>query len=127
MKTATKEEIRRLVLRLVPSLDAQIPLYVVDTSEVDDELLAIFIEQMSMDIEGLDQAIERDEPDAAARAAHSIKGMGGTIGLPELSVLAAETENAARGTDRERFHDLARALSEVFARVKTDYESGQDV
>jgi HPt (histidine-containing phosphotransfer) domain-containing protein len=43
-------------------------------------------------------------------AAHSIKGMGGTMGLPEISVLAQEIELTLKSGDEQRCRTLCGAL-----------------
>ncbi|MBT8042739.1 MAG: Hpt domain-containing protein, partial [Pontiella sp.] len=44
----------------------------------------------------LHEGLSQKDTEAVRGAAHSIKGMGGTIGLPEISVLALEVENLAK-------------------------------
>lgn len=84
------------VAELIPGLEARKSPFVVDTDEVDDELVEIFIEELRRLSGELGQGLATHDPDRIRMAAHSIKGMGGTIGLPEISVLGLEVENTAK-------------------------------
>ncbi len=81
---------------LIPGMSTKIGPFVVDTEEVDDELVAVFIEEIKRLAGDLQDGLFRNDPDAVRMAAHSIKGMGGTVGLPEISVLGLEIENMAK-------------------------------
>ncbi len=70
---------------LIPGLEARKVQFVVDTDEVDDELVEIFIEELRRLSGELKRGFENHDPEMLRMAAHSIKGMGGTIGLPEIS------------------------------------------
>jgi HPt (histidine-containing phosphotransfer) domain-containing protein len=84
------------VADLVPELEAQRGQFVVATDEVDDDLVEVFIEELERLTRELQQGMERHDLEMVRMAAHSIKGMGGTIGLPEISVLGLAIENTAR-------------------------------
>lgn len=84
------------VAELIPGLEARKPPFVVDIDEVDDELVEVFIEELRRLSGELKLGLENHDPVMIRMAAHSIKGMGGTIGLPEISVLGLEVENAAK-------------------------------
>lgn len=103
-----------IVRTCVPDIDTRKEPFIVDTSEVDDELLEIFFEQMDINVNAMKEARANTNMKQAAAEAHSIKGMGGTIGIPELSVLAAELELAAKADDMERFDGLMVALDNYF-------------
>jgi HPt (histidine-containing phosphotransfer) domain-containing protein len=92
------------VAELIPGMEGQLPQFVVATDEVDDELIEIFIEELVRLTGELQEGFQNEDPDMVRVAAHSIKGMGGTIGLPEISVLALTIENAAK---EERLADCA--------------------
>ncbi len=80
------------VADLVPELNARLEPFRVDTEEVDDELIEIFIDEIRRLTADLEGGVLRNDAEAMRMAAHSIKGMGGTMGLPEISVLAQEIE-----------------------------------
>ena len=84
------------VADLIPELEAQRGQFVVATDEVDDELIVVFIEELERLTRELREGMEGLDPEMVRMAAHSIKGMGGTIGLPEISVLGLAIENTAK-------------------------------
>jgi HPt (histidine-containing phosphotransfer) domain-containing protein len=86
-------------------------MFVVDTDEVDDELVGIFIEEILRLTAELQNGLAQDNAEMIRGAAHSIKGMGGTLGLPEISVLALEIENKAK----EELLDEARPMVDALA------------
>ena len=84
------------VAELIPEMDARRGQFVVYTDEVDDELVEVFIEELQRLTGELQEGLEKSDPEMVRMAAHSIKGMGGTIGLPEISVLGLEVENLTK-------------------------------
>ena len=84
------------VAELVPDLDAKKGPFLVDTDEVDDELIEVFIDELRRLTGELQEGLSGSDVEMVRMAAHSIKGMGGTIGLPEISVLGLEVENCAK-------------------------------
>jgi HPt (histidine-containing phosphotransfer) domain-containing protein len=111
------KEIAQTVYDMIPDARSRQEQYVVDTSEVDRELLDIFIEQLDINIKGIAAARAKGDMTDAANEAHSIKGMGGTAGMPELSVLAEDLEKAARAGDENRVEELSKTLDSYFSRV----------
>lgn len=99
------------VAELIPSLSDQLDQFVVATDEVDDELVEVFIEELQRLTAELQEGVGKNDIDMVRMAAHSIKGMGGTIGLPEISVLGLEIEKQAK---QERLAD-ARPLVDALA------------
>ena len=81
---------------LIPGIETRRGRFVVDTDEVDDELVEVFIEELQRLSGELTGGLEQNDADMVRMAAHSIKGMGGTIGLPEISVLGLEIENRTK-------------------------------
>lgn len=84
------------VTDLIPELEARKVQFMVSTEEMDDELIEVFIEELQRLVGELQQGFSGNDPEMIRMAAHSIKGMGGTIGLPEISVLGLEIENTAK-------------------------------
>jgi HPt (histidine-containing phosphotransfer) domain-containing protein len=84
------------IAELIPDLEARKEQYIVDTEEVDDELVEVFIDEIRRLTGELQQGLESSDAEMVRMAAHSIKGMGGTLGLPEISVLGLEIENKAK-------------------------------
>ncbi len=84
------------VAELIPGLEAKKGPFLVETDEVDDELIEVFVDELRRLSGELSAGLAAGDLDAVRMAAHSIKGMGGTIGLPEISVLGLEVENCAK-------------------------------
>jgi HPt (histidine-containing phosphotransfer) domain-containing protein len=84
------------VAELIPDLAARLDPYIVDTDEIDDELVEVFMDEIRRLTGELQAGIAHGDGDGIRMAAHSIKGMGGTMGLPEISVLGLEIENIAK-------------------------------
>jgi HPt (histidine-containing phosphotransfer) domain-containing protein len=84
------------VKELIPGLETRVDQFVVDTDEVDDELVEVFIEEIRRLSGELQEGVGQGDAAMVRMAAHSIKGMGGTMGLPEISVLGLEVENMAK-------------------------------
>jgi HPt (histidine-containing phosphotransfer) domain-containing protein len=105
------------VAELIPDLAVRIDQFVVDTEELDDELVEVFIEEIQRLTGELQQGLAKNDGEIIRMAAHSIKGMGGTMGLPELSVLGLEVENLVK---EDRIPD-ARPLIEGLANWLTTF------
>lgn len=84
------------VAELIPDLAARLDPYIVDTDELDDELVEVFTDEIQRLTGELQEGLTQNNGETVRMAAHSIKGMGGTMGLPEISVLGLEIENLAK-------------------------------
>ena len=104
------------VAKLIPELEARKVQFIVDTDEVDDELIELFIEELVRLSGELQQGYGGNDIETVRMAAHSIKGMGGTIGLPELSVLGLEIEEIAR---EDRLSDIGPFINGLAEWIKT--------
>ncbi len=98
------------VRKLVPDLDGRISQFEVETFEMDDELITAFCEEIERMTADLQTGLDSPDPEMIRIAAHSIKGMGGTMGLPEISVMAQEIELTLRDGKMERCATLCKAL-----------------
>lgn len=99
-----------MVRGLVPDLDGRISQFEVEMFEMDDELIAAFCEEIERMTQDLKSGLEGSDNEMIRVAAHSIKGMGGTMGLPEISVMAQEIELTLRGGEMDRCRDLCNGL-----------------
>ncbi len=95
---------------LIPDLESRKSQFVVDTEDVDDELIEVFIEEIRRLTNELREGLSQKDLDAVRGAAHSIKGMGGTIGLPEISVLGLEVELMAKDDRLDEAVPIVEAL-----------------
>lgn len=98
------------IAELIPDLVAKTAPFIVDTQEVDDELVAVFVDEIRRLTGELHDGIGQNNGDMVRMASHSIKGMGGTMGLPEISVLGLEIENMAKEDRLEEARPLVDAL-----------------
>ena len=96
------------VKSLVPDLDGRIENYRVDTEFLDDELFDAFKEEILGQSVLMNAGASSGDMEAVRMAAHSIKGMGGTMGLPEISVLAHEIELRSKDADLTNCQSLVR-------------------
>lgn len=99
------------VADLIPGLEGQLSQFVVATDEVDEELVEVFIEELIRLSQELSEGVDSNDLEMVRSAAHSIKGMGGTIGLPEISVLGLTIENAAKQERMDEVRPLVDALA----------------
>ena len=95
---------------LIPELRRLANAYRVNTSEVDAELLLLFIEQLRQVVAGLTGAMAARDEAGVRKGAHSLLGMGGTIGAPELSVVGGEMRAAVMRGDFGRCELLLHAM-----------------
>jgi len=98
------------VRTLIPNLDERIGQFEVETFEMDEELIAAFCEELERMSGDLQSGLDIPDNEKIRVAAHSIKGMGGTMGLPEISVIAQEIELTLRDGKMERCVELCKAL-----------------
>ena len=103
------------VADLIPELEARKSQFIVDTEEVDDEFIEVFIEELRRLSGELSEGARTVDLDMIRMAAHSIKGMGGTIGLPEISVLGLEIENTVKEDRLDQGFSMIDALAQWIA------------
>ncbi|MFZ4395436.1 MAG: Hpt domain-containing protein [Kiritimatiellia bacterium] len=84
---------------LIPGLADLANAYRVNTSEVEAEILELFVAQLRVVAAALAVAVAAQDVKGVCQGAHSLHGMGGTIGVPELSVVGVELGAAARRED----------------------------
>jgi len=66
-----------------------------------EQLVTRFLQRKEADVQRMRAALAEDDFELIARAGHDLKGAGEGFGFPELSVLGAQLELAARSRDRE--------------------------
>ena len=101
-----------LIRRVVSNLDVRMDKYRVEGIELDDDLLAVFVEQLGENVVGIRDGLAAGNLDEISRQAHSIKGMSGSIGVPELSVLGYELEEMAKAGNKDRCADFLAVLEQ---------------
>jgi HPt (histidine-containing phosphotransfer) domain-containing protein len=74
------------------------------------ELIDLFVEVGTTDLDKLQSAIDDGNAEDAARAAHSLKGASGNLGLMEFSQIAKEIEEKGRNGQLEGTAEATQAL-----------------
>jgi DNA-binding response OmpR family regulator len=97
---------------LIPDVEARARRFHNASGALDAALLAVFVEQAERYVSEAETAAEAWRPEDVARTAHSLKGIGGMMGAPRISVLAEDLEAAAKAGDRARCAALAAGLSQ---------------
>ena len=100
------------VAGLIPDLAARLDQFVVSTEELDDELVEVFCDEIKRLTGELQEGFAQNDAEIVRMAAHSLKGMGGTMGLPEISVLGLEIENRVKDDRLADTKPLINALAE---------------
>jgi len=77
-------------LDLIPDMVLRAETFRTSGDVVDEEVLCVFADQMRLTIRALHGAIDENDADRIRRQAHSLQGMGGTAGVPEISVVGEE-------------------------------------
>jgi len=98
------------VHQLIPDLDERVSRFETEPFKADDELIAAFCEELSRLCADLQTGVNTRDGEMIRVAAHSIKGMSGTMGFPEISVLAQEIEWSLGGDETGRCTRLCNAL-----------------
>ena len=100
------------VEKLIPNVADQLDQFVVETDELDEELVEVFITEIQRLTAELQEGVRNNDAEMVRMAAHSIKGMGGTIGLPEISVLGLEIEKRAKEDRPQEAGPMVDALAD---------------
>lgn len=95
---------------LIPDLEARSGDFETDLNVLDEELLQLFYEQIVVSVEEVRQGIGAADAKQIRESAHSLQGMGGVVGAPEISVLGVAFSEAAIAEDWCRCGELLTAL-----------------
>ncbi len=82
------------------------------------ELIDIFLDDSPAQIRVLRDAIEGREGEAAASAAHRLKGSSGNLGADSLAALCQRVEESGRENRVEEMPGLLKDIEREFSRVK---------
>ena len=89
--------------------------------ELKDQLLKFFLDNFSKNKLTLMNALEKKDKKSVGDLVHDIKGSGGTIGYPLLSIISYEIENAVRNPDPD-WQFITKKCQQIFTIVdKIDY------
>lgn len=101
-----------LFLNLIPDLPERAAAFCVPSEFVDDAVREAFKRQMALTREALRTALASADEAAIRRQAHSLQGMGGAAGSPEISVVGEELSLSAQAGNFARCAALASRLEE---------------
>ncbi|NKB24565.1 MAG: hypothetical protein GKR87_09380 [Kiritimatiellae bacterium] len=77
---------------------------------IDDELFEVFASEAELKAESLNSAMVSRNLNQIAEDAHSIRGIGGAMGFPEISVLAEKLELASKEAGLDRCVELVQTF-----------------
>ena len=95
-----------------------------DDRQMRDQLLTSFAERAPGHLQALRTGLAAADPDATARAAHSLKGMAGNLGADALAERCERLEHLAAGGSLEGADEL---LREVHAEVDSAVRALEDL
>ncbi|MEI6148570.1 MAG: Hpt domain-containing protein [bacterium] len=87
---------RRLFAEVIPNLETLAGDYRVDTDVLDDEIYRLFCAHLRENVGALAAAVAATDEKATRAFAHSLEGMGGTMGFPEISAVGTALSRSAR-------------------------------
>ncbi len=96
--------------KLIPDLAIRAENFRTDIDVADEELMALFAEEIRRVADGLSHAVPERDEERIRNHAHTLQGMGGAAGAPEISVLGEEFSSAARSGKYSRCEELLDAF-----------------
>ena len=112
MEVPPAADARTLFAPLIPDLARRTGTFCVNPMELDPEILELFGQQVEEIVHELPAAVRAANETEVRRHAHSLTGMGGTVGEPEISVVGEELSAAAKAGDFARCGQLVAALQQ---------------
>ena len=95
---------------LIPDLDGRIGVYAVTDEPPDRDTVAAFMDYVDETIAGLSAAVSARDAQGVSRRGHGLRGMGGMVDAPEISVVGEFIEGAAERGDFVRAERLLEIL-----------------
>ena len=86
------------------------------------DLMPRFLDSRRRDLDAMREALKHSNLDAIRVLGHNMKGSGGGYGLPEITVIGASLESAAKRQDDDDVRKQLGVLSEYLAHVEVVYE-----
>lgn len=108
----TERNLAGLFLDLIPDLPERAEAFRVSSEFVDDAVLSAFEEQIALARGALRAAVSSADGAGIRQQAHSLQGMGGAAGAPEISVVGEELSRSAKEGDFARCGALAARLED---------------
>ncbi len=95
---------------LIPNLVQRSEGFRSDMDVVDEELLELFASEIRVAVDGLEIALNANDEQSIRHHAHTLHGMGGAAGAPEISTVGETLSAAAKSGDMETCRKLTEAL-----------------
>ncbi len=111
------QEFLRQAGDLIPDLEQRSAAFTVDASAINDAIMVVFIAQVEKLLTGIRAGLDQADFEVVQQGAHALKGMGGTVGYPHVSVAGQDLEQAARQGDQERCHALTRLIAAWYRQI----------
>ncbi|MBU2881211.1 Hpt domain-containing protein [Psychrosphaera sp. B3R10] len=86
------------------------------------ELLALFIEQTRLEIEGLFELLEQKDFIQISHVCHALKGAASNIGANKLNAICFKLELASGSTDISNCLELMQELNDEYVAFKSAIE-----
>ncbi len=106
------ESASAVFLELIPDIVDRAEAFRVSSEFVDEAVREAFERQMALTLTELQIASAAVDEAGVRRQAHSLQGMGGAAGVPEISVVGEELSRAAREKDFARCVALVKRLAD---------------
>ena len=108
----------QLVSEVIPDLGQRLGRFTVLHEPADPDLQSFFHEHVAGVLTELQKAFAHDDLTAVYRHGHSLKGVSGSVGYPEISALGERLEETARAGQGAEARQLVEALTRWLALVK---------
>lgn len=110
MELSFAERARTTLAAAIPDLDRRAADYRVVHALTDADLVEALMDHVRSERTAVRQALGAGDFERVAHFAHGLKGLGGSIGLPEVSAAGAVLEEEARAGRRDNSLRIIQAL-----------------
>ena len=87
-----------------------------------EQLVTRFLERKQAELKLIREALAVADFEAVRRLGHDLKGAGEGFGFPELSIVGAKLELAAKARDAEQISSHAATMERYLARLQVRFE-----
>jgi HPt (histidine-containing phosphotransfer) domain-containing protein len=98
----------------------------VNVDESLSDLIPGFLERKRVDINGILEATSRRDYESISRAAHRLKGEGGSYGFDQMTEMARLLEDAVANRDDAAIMKLAYQLQDYVSHVEVVFQPSED-
>ncbi len=89
-----------------------------DDEEIYTEVIQLFLADIPLEIEMLQEAFANNDTTLAKRQAHTIKGAAGNVGALALQEAAQQMENADKKSGKSQIDEILNKINEEFGKVR---------